>query len=161
MLKQALKMGFHSTPDSGWLDGLLSPWRTEVGKLSLIRNASALNTNLTAEITHRLPNIAVPTLILWGEDDRFQVVKYAERLARDIPGAELQRIADARHFVMIDQPAQVHSHIRAFLERASDSAAPPSAPRRGIPDTATFPRSKRLGSMPERSKAKPGGLLRE
>jgi pimeloyl-ACP methyl ester carboxylesterase len=114
-LRLALKMGFHSAPDREWLDGLLSPWRTEVGKLSLIRNASALNTNLTTEITHLLPRIPVPTLILWGEDDKFQRVEMGERLARDIPGAELHRIADARHFVMIDQPAAVHGHIKRFL----------------------------------------------
>lgn len=114
-LKLALKQGFASSPDDETLDGLLAPYRTEVGKLSLIRNAAALNTNLTTEITHLLPKIAVPTLILWGEEDKFQLVKYGERLASDIPGARLVRLSDARHFVMIDQPAAVAREVREFL----------------------------------------------
>jgi len=115
VLRQALKPGFAQSPDAGLLDALLAPCRTEVGKLSLIRNAAALNTNLTTEITHRLPEIDVPVLILWGEDDKFQLVKYAERLAGDIPAARLIRIADASHFVMLDQPDLVTRHLVEFL----------------------------------------------
>jgi pimeloyl-ACP methyl ester carboxylesterase len=115
MLKQALKMGFADSPDEALLEALLAPYSTEVGKLSLVRNASALNTNLTTEITHLLPAIAAPTLIVWGEDDRFQPVKYAERLAFDIPGARLARIPGARHFVMWDRPDEVAGHLAAFL----------------------------------------------
>jgi len=144
-LKFALKMGFHSSPDSDWMEGLLSPWRTEVGKLSLIRNSAALNTNLTTEITRLLPKISVPTLILWGEDDRFQPMKFGERLARDIPGAELERIADARHFAMIDQPAIVHANLRRFLRSERVEALPG---RRSVSPAAheveMRPRSKRI-----------------
>lgn len=110
-LKKALKQGFAVTPSDEFLDGLLSPYATEVGKLSLIRNAAALNTNLTTEITALLPNIKVPTRILWGEEDKFQVLRYGERLAWDIPGAQLVRIPDARHFVMIDKPDEVVRHL--------------------------------------------------
>lgn len=115
-LRLALKSGFSSSPDDELMSGLLAPYRTEVGKLSLIRNAAALNTNLTTEITHLLPTIVAPTLILWGEDDTFQLVKYGERLAADIPCSQLIRIADARHFAMIDQPESVCKHLLAFLE---------------------------------------------
>jgi pimeloyl-ACP methyl ester carboxylesterase len=115
MLRTALKLGFASSPDDAVLAGLLCPYSTEVGKLSLIRNAAALNTNLTTELTPLLSSIRVPTLILWGEDDRFQPVKYGERLARDIPGAELVRIPDARHFVMFDRPDEIQRHVAAFV----------------------------------------------
>jgi len=116
-LRTQLAPAFHSSPDPEWLDGLFSPWRTEVGKLSLIRAAAALNTNHTSEITHLLPGLSVPTLVVWGEEDRFQLVKYGQLLADDIPGAHLVRIAGASHFVMIDQPARVHSTIQDFLRR--------------------------------------------
>jgi pimeloyl-ACP methyl ester carboxylesterase len=116
-LRESLATGFNFAPDPAWLDGLLSPWRTEVGKISLIRNASALNTNHTVEISRLLPAITVPTLVLWGEDDPFQPVSYGERLAGDIPGASLARIAGARHFVMMDQPERVHRMIRDFLDQ--------------------------------------------
>lgn len=114
LLKQALKKGFTSSPDAELLEALLSPYRTEVGKLSLIRDASALNTNLTTEITALLPRINVPTLILWGEEDVFQPVKYAERLLTDIPGARLERIREGRHFIVLEQDREVARHLTSF-----------------------------------------------
>lgn len=115
LVKHALKRGFDSTPSSAFLDGLVAPYRTEVGKLSLIRNAAALNTNLTTEITPLLSRIRVPTLILWGENDVFQAVKYAERLSPDIPDARLITISGARHFVMIDRASEVAEQLMEFL----------------------------------------------
>lgn len=123
LLRQALKQGFAKSPGNEVLDGLLAPYRTEVGKLSLIRNAAALNTNLTTEISGRLPRVDVPTLILWGEDDKFQLVKYGERLAWDIPTARSVRIVNARHFVMLDQPEQVTRYLLEFL--TTSTPAPP------------------------------------
>ena len=114
-LRQMLKQGFSETPADEILDGIFAPYSTEVGKLSLIRNAAALNTNLTTEITRLLPRIEAETLILWGVDDKFQLLKYGERLADDIPNARLIKIENARHFVMIDQPEEVAAHVSRFL----------------------------------------------
>jgi pimeloyl-ACP methyl ester carboxylesterase len=127
VLSKGLRMGFHSSPDAGWLEGLLSPWRTEVGRLSLVRNAVSLNTNHTTEITRLLHTIQAPTLVLWGEDDPFQPVHYGERLAEDIPGAALSRIPQARHFVMIDQPARVQQHLHHFLGQQQRPSGPAAA----------------------------------
>jgi pimeloyl-ACP methyl ester carboxylesterase len=84
LLRQALKQGFATSPDTEVLDGLLAPYTTEASKHSLIRAVSARNTNLTTEITPLLGEIVVPTLILWSEDDVWQPLKYGERLAWDI-----------------------------------------------------------------------------
>ncbi len=62
-----------------------------------------------------LARIEAATLIVWGEDDVFQPLKYGERLVRDIPGARLVRVKDARHFVMLDQPDEVAGHVSTFL----------------------------------------------
>ncbi len=107
--------GFAKRPPSDLLDGLLAPYSTEVGKLSLIRNASALNTNLTTEIAPLLPSINVPTMILWGEDDVFQPIAYGERLAWDIPGAQFVRLGGARHFAMVDRPRAVADRLSTFV----------------------------------------------
>jgi pimeloyl-ACP methyl ester carboxylesterase len=114
-LKQMLKQGFNETPDDEVLDGIFAPYSTEVGKLSLIRNATALNTNLTTEITHLLHKIEARTLILWGMDDKFQLLKFGKRLSDDIPNAKLIQIKDAGHFVMLDQPEEVADHVFSFL----------------------------------------------
>lgn len=117
-LKMALKQGFASSPSDELLDGVVAPYTTEVGKLSLVRNAAALNTNLTTEITALLPRMESRTLILWGVEDVFQPVHYGERLAWDIPDARLVRIPEARHFVMLDQPDAVERHLSDFLDQA-------------------------------------------
>jgi len=114
-LRQMLKQGFAETPDDEVLDGIFAPYSTEVGKLSLIRNATALNTNLTTEITHLLHKIEARTLILWGMDDKFQLLKFGKRLSDDIPNAKLIQIKDGGHFVMLEQPEEVADHVFSFL----------------------------------------------
>lgn len=120
LLRQALKRGFASSIHQDILTGFLAPYTTEVGKLSLIRNAASLNTNLTMEINHLLPGIRIPTLVLWGEEDRFQPVHYGERLAKDIHGSRLIRVKNARHFVMWDQPNLVTKHLLEFVHETAD-----------------------------------------
>jgi pimeloyl-ACP methyl ester carboxylesterase len=132
LLRRALKRGCESTPPAAFLDGLLASYTTAVGKLSLIRNAAALNTNLTMEIIPWLSGIRVPTLILWGEEDTFQVAKYADRLALDIPGSRLIRIPHARHFVMVDQSEAVARHLDEWL----------TAPQARVPVSAMTPYRK-------------------
>lgn len=115
MLRQALKSGFATSPPDEVLDAILAPWTTEVGKLSLIRAAAALNTNLTTELTPLLPQITVPALVLWGMEDKFQLAEYGRRLAWDLPQARFVPVENARHFLMIDQPEIVGQHLSAFL----------------------------------------------
>ena len=99
----------------------MAPYTTETGKLSLIRNAPALSTNLTTEITHLLSGISIPTLVLWGMEDRFQPIHYGERLAKDIHESRLIRVKDASHFLMWDQPEIVTKHLLDFLDRTVPS----------------------------------------
>lgn len=114
-LKQALKAGFATSLADEIMDGLLAPYTTEVGKLSLIRNAAALDTNHTTEITALLPGIRAPTLVLWGADDPFQPIGFGERLAWDVPGARFVPIREGGHFVMLDQPGDVVREVSEFL----------------------------------------------
>lgn len=115
-LKQGLKQGFEHSPSKEVLEAIVAPWTTEEGMISLIRDASALNTNHTTEITSLLPNIKLPTLLLWGNKDRFQKLDYARRLERDIPNAHLKEVDKARHWVMLDQPDIVYQEIKKFLD---------------------------------------------
>jgi pimeloyl-ACP methyl ester carboxylesterase len=114
LLRRGLKKGF-SQPQEEYLSGMLAPYTTEIGKLSLIRNAVALNTSLTMEISALLHHLRVPTLIISGEDDPFHPIKYGTRLATDIPGAQLVRLQKARHFVMLDRPEIIATCLTQFL----------------------------------------------
>jgi pimeloyl-ACP methyl ester carboxylesterase len=56
----------------------------------------------------RLPLIAVPTLLIWGEQDRIVPRGYAERFAAAIAGrTEITAISGAGHLAELDKPDEV------------------------------------------------------
>ncbi len=59
--------------------------------------------------------IAVPTLILWGSEDRTIPVSFAERFHRDIRNSRLIVYRGAGHMPMEEIPAQTIRDTRAFL----------------------------------------------
>jgi haloalkane dehalogenase len=102
-------------------EGIMAPYADEEGKMSLIRNASALNTNHTMAIVGRHREIRAPTLVLWGVHDPWQWLTDGERLADDIPNARLQRV-EASHWIPYDAPAEFAAAIAAFV--TGDTSGP-------------------------------------
>jgi haloalkane dehalogenase len=100
-------------------EGILAPYADEEGKLSLIRNAVSLNTNHTMELVDRHREIRAPTLVLWGVDDPWQPIGDGERLASEIPGARLERLEGASHWLQQDAPDRVAAAVADFLEATS------------------------------------------
>lgn len=94
--------------------GIVAPYADEEGKISLIRNASALNTNHTMALVDRHGEIAAPTLVLWGRHDPWQTIRDGERLAEEIPGAQLAPV-EASHWIPQDTPRQFAERILGFL----------------------------------------------
>jgi pimeloyl-ACP methyl ester carboxylesterase len=66
------------------------------------------------DTTDLLPNIGVPTLVLWSDDDRRSLIDIAELLRDAIPEAELAIIANAGHVSNIEQPEKFNAHVRRF-----------------------------------------------
>jgi pimeloyl-ACP methyl ester carboxylesterase len=69
-----------------------------------LRAANKRDLMATAE---RYGSIQIPVTLAWGEDDRAFKIELAERMARDMPGAELHRIPDSKTLVPIDQPQRL------------------------------------------------------
>jgi pimeloyl-ACP methyl ester carboxylesterase len=61
-----------------------------------------------------LPRIDVPTLVLWGEDDRRSSLRIAEQLHAALPSAELAIIPKAGHVSNMEQPDAFNAHVRRF-----------------------------------------------
>jgi pimeloyl-ACP methyl ester carboxylesterase len=99
-------------------EGIVAPYSDEEGKISLIRNASALNTNHTTALIDRHKTIGAPTLVLWGVHDPWQTIKDGESLAREIPGAKLVRIENASHWLQQDTPEPFAEGVLDFLKTA-------------------------------------------
>ena len=68
------------------------------------------------KLRQRLHRITVPTLVLWGADDRFVTADYYGAAYRDaIPGASLDRVERAGHFPHLEQPEALVERLRGFL----------------------------------------------
>jgi pimeloyl-ACP methyl ester carboxylesterase len=65
------------------------------------------------KLRHRLHRISVPTLFLWGAQDRIVSADYGRHYCAAVPGARFELIDDAGHLPHIEQP-------RTFVERILD-----------------------------------------
>lgn len=68
-------------------------------------------------LTARLPTIACPVLVIVGEEDRGTPPSMAEEIVQAIPGARLERIAQAAHLSNLEQPEAFNAALRGFLAR--------------------------------------------
>ncbi len=97
------------------LEGWMAPYATEVGKLSLIRNAAALNTNHTMELIDDLKELTLPLLLLWGARDQFQPLSSAERFKNEFPETRLRVIPDSDHFLPLEKGEEVSRTLIEFF----------------------------------------------
>lgn len=121
-LEESLAAGLsnRSRLTQAFRSGIIAPWASEEGKLSLLRNASALNPNQTMALVDRHGSIAAPTMILWGVDDPWQKVEDAIRLSGEISGAIFRPIEGASHWVQQDAPEAFTAAVLSFLRDAPD-----------------------------------------
>lgn len=104
---EALAKAIARPLDDAERDEYLAPWRERRVARSWMALAGAADSRYTLELVEPLRRAAVPTLLLWGEDDEFQPVTYAERYAAELPHARLERIAGAGHIPMENDPQAV------------------------------------------------------
>ncbi len=72
------------------------------------------------DVSQRLGDIRVPTLVIHGTADKMTPYYYGEFLAQAIPQARLVTVRDAGHMVMLEQPEAVAEALSAF---AAETAA--------------------------------------
>jgi len=80
----------------------------------LILAAKGTLTQHDAHVMDGLPHIAVPTLIVVGENDK-NFLAAADYMAIKIPGARKVVIPDAGHAPNIDQPERFNAELTSFL----------------------------------------------
>lgn len=66
-------------------------------------------------LSQRVPEIAVPTLILWGGRDRLIPPEQGERFAREIRGSRVVRFDDLGHVPQEEDPARTVEALKEFL----------------------------------------------
>ena len=79
---------------------------------------------LDYEIRERLPEIACPTLIVWGERDRLIGVHDADVFADLIPDSRKVVFEDTGHMPMVERPAAFNALLEDFLARQPVDSSP-------------------------------------
>ena len=75
----------------------------------------ALQALLEYDIRDRLPEIACPTLIVWGDDDRLITVRDADAFAELVPNSRKVIFEDTGHVAMLERPAAFNALLEDFL----------------------------------------------
>ena len=65
----------------------------------------------------RLHRITAPTLVIWGEMDRFVPLTHGELYAARIPDAALAIVPAAGHSVQVERPSETARMVWDFLAR--------------------------------------------
>jgi pimeloyl-ACP methyl ester carboxylesterase len=60
--------------------------------------------------------VRVPTLVIWGEKDKFLLTGNLDGLEKYVPNLTIKRIPDGSHCVIHEKPELVNSYIREFIE---------------------------------------------
>lgn len=109
-----------------WLDGPLAPEGRVAGPardLLLDMNGIALRSSpFGSDIDiqpffHRLGDVAVPTLVVWGDLDFPYVQERCRHIAAVVPGAEAHEMPGVAHLPSLERPADTTALISEFVAR--------------------------------------------
>ncbi len=67
------------------------------------------------DLTDRLPLIAAPTLLIWGESDTATPIKDAKKMEKSIPDAGLVSFQGCGHYSFLENPIQFAAVLKNFL----------------------------------------------
>jgi len=84
---------------------------------ALIKTARLIHAGRLGRYARRFQTIDVPTLVIWGRDDRVVPLRFAKRLARDLPNARLIVIDSCGHAPQNERPAEFISELKQFAEQ--------------------------------------------
>jgi len=104
---------YDEDPDEAFIEAMKAPWNSEEGVTSLVRAAVSTNTCHTTEVDPR--EVTADTRLLWGLEDEFQPVQWAERLEADIDACELIGLEESNHWVPEDRHEAFREHCAEFL----------------------------------------------
>ncbi|MFJ9365548.1 alpha/beta fold hydrolase [Nocardia sp. NPDC101769] len=97
-------------------DSYALPVGTKAIREDVRRAIGGLDSQYTLAAAKTFADFKKPVLLAWSAGDRFFPDRYAERLAAEFPDARIEWIHDSRTFSPEDQPEQLTSAIRVFLD---------------------------------------------
>ena len=88
------------------------------GALAALRSLNASGDGVAALFAARVGDVAVPTLIVWGSDDRWIPLEQGRRFEAAIRGSRLLVIPECGHMPQEERPAELLAAVRRFLAAA-------------------------------------------
>jgi pimeloyl-ACP methyl ester carboxylesterase len=88
------------------------------GAAAFMRQVRSLDVQDTLAVAAQLPDLDVPTRIVWGAADQFQKIGYGYRLAYEMDG-KLDRVESGKHFVPEDHPGPVAGAVNELLQEVA------------------------------------------
>jgi pimeloyl-ACP methyl ester carboxylesterase len=92
-----------------------SPHRVE--RLALIAPMGLSNDEEDHGLRRRLYRLSMPTLLLWGSDDRIVPPRYADEFAAGIDHTKITLIAAAGHMVTVEKTKKVLDALSRYFDR--------------------------------------------
>lgn len=105
--RQAVTQALAGAATEQLITEYLDPWTDERVRRSWMAMVGAADNRYTRDAVPALRQNVTPKLLVWGEDDGFQKVEYAERFASEIPHTTLVRIPDAGHIPTENAPDSI------------------------------------------------------
>ncbi|QDP40364.1 alpha/beta fold hydrolase [Radiobacillus deserti] len=70
-------------------------------------------------LPHQLQDIKIPTLLIWGEEDRVVPVQVGQRLVQDLPDAQLITYKKTGHLITEERPEPIFENILTHMNQRS------------------------------------------
>jgi pimeloyl-ACP methyl ester carboxylesterase len=93
----------------------LDPWTDPRVCRSWVALAGAADSRYTLDLVPALKRSTTPKLLIWGEDDAFETVEYAEKFASEIPQSTLIRVPQADHIPTENAPGRIAQALIDFF----------------------------------------------
>ena len=94
-------------------------FRSREGRSAFFQTLRQLYGADLAEMEPHYRELRCPALVLHGEGDLLIRVRFAERLAREIPHAQFVRLPRCGHFPQEERPEETGRALRTFLDRVT------------------------------------------
>ncbi len=101
--------------DDEQIEGYRSPLLGMGRRKAILRAARQIDVGEAHRLTSEMRELRLPTLLLWGEDDRVVPLHNARRLARDLPQADLVTLPGVGHLPPEEAPRRSVAPVLDFL----------------------------------------------
>ncbi|HEY7961153.1 MAG TPA: alpha/beta hydrolase [Solirubrobacteraceae bacterium] len=125
--KRSLRAGSRGSFSDADLERYAEAWSRPGALTAMINYYRALLRRSPRRARASLRVIGAPTLVIWGERDRYIGAELAEPAAQWVPDVRVERLPQATHWVQHEEPERVNELLIEFFGAARAAAGAPPA----------------------------------